>query len=70
MKGRPGSVRSLTWVRLTRLARLPGRHFPMCLYEKFYPGFLDEKIKAKDPKANMAKNKKFNFRAYHSFGNS
>ena len=23
--------------------------FPMCSYEKFQPGFRDEKIKAKDP---------------------
>ena len=48
-------------------------------YEKFLPGFRDEersKILGTssgtklENKVNMAKYKNFNFRAYHSFGNS
>jgi len=64
-----------------RAGPVTGTNFSMCSSEKFQPGFRDEKIKAKDPgdefwcriretKQTWRNTKKFNFRAYHSFGNS
>ena len=56
-----------------------GMNFALGSYEKFQPGFRNEKrpkilgrvlAPKSTNKANMAKHKNVNFRAYHSFGNS
>ena len=48
MKGRAGSVRSLTWVRLTRLARLPGRIISPCVHMRnFSPASEMRKLRPK-----------------------
>ena len=53
------------------------QNFALGSYEKFQPGFRDEeRLKSsgakcgKQIKANMAKHKSLNFRAYHSFWKS
>ena len=62
-----------------RAGSVTGMNFALDSYEKFQPGFRNEKRpkilgrvlapKSRN-KVNMAKHKNFNFRAYHSFGNS
>ena len=58
-------------------ARLPGpisRNFALGSYEKFQPGFRDEKRQSEDFWREMRERKRtwrnHNFRACHSFGNS
>ena len=56
-----------------RAGSITGMNFALGSYEKFQPGFRDEKrwkILGMGNKANIAKHKKFNFRAYLSVGNS
>ena len=61
------------------MSPVTGMNFSLGSYEKFQPGFRNEKrpkilgrvlAPKSTNKANMAKHKNFNFRAYHSFGNS
>ena len=58
-----------------RAGSVTGMNFALSSYEKFQPGFRDEKkSKILAPnlgnKANIAKHKNFNFWAYLSIGNS
>ena len=63
-----------------RVGSVTGMNFALGSYEKFQPGFRDEKrskilgtssgAKFRKVKANIAKHKNFNFRAYLSIGNS
>ena len=62
------------------MSPVTGMNFALGSYEKFQPGFRDEKRSKilgtnsganSGNKANMTEHKNFNFRAYHdSFGNS
>ena len=57
-----------------RAGSVTGMNFALGSYEKFQPGFRDEKRSTSSGaklgnKANIAKHKNFNFRAYLSIGN-
>ena len=69
--------------QVDRAGSVTGMNFALGSYEKFQPGFRDEKRQEKGQrswvrvlapnlgnKANIAKHKNFNFRAYLSIGNS
>ena len=62
-----------------RTSPATGTNLALVSYEKFQPGLRDEKrpkilgrVLARNSrsKANVAKHKSYNFRTYHSFGNS